>query len=86
MTTEEAITQLTNFKQSLCRYLFGKNIICALDMAINVLNQPEIIRCQDCKHSRPNDYDDDLYCNSSGYVRPDFYCKYGERKWVQKKL
>ena len=49
----------------------------ALNMAIAALQEPEIVRCKDCKH-----WDKEImYCNHTGMqIEPDGYCVYGERK------
>ena len=46
-------------------------------MAIAALQEPEIVRCKDCKH-----WDKEImYCNHTGMqIEPDGYCVYGERK------
>lgn len=53
----------------------------ALKVAIEVLKQPEIIRCKDCEEC--SIFAASVICNSPtlrGYVEPDFYCKYGKRR------
>ena len=55
----------------------------ALRMAIEALQEPEIVHCKDCKY-----WDKEImYCNHTGMqIEPDGYCVYGERKdcWVTK--
>ena len=47
----------------------------ALSLAIEALQEPEIVRCKDCKH-----WDKEImYCNHTGIqIEPDGYCVYGE--------
>ena len=49
----------------------------ALNMAIEALQEPEIVHCKDCRH-----WDKEImYCNHTGMqIEPDGYCVYGERK------
>ena len=49
----------------------------ALSLAIEALQEPEIVHCKDCKH-----WDKEImYCNHTGMqIEPDGYCVYGERK------
>ena len=54
MTREEAQISLAKLK----RYMSGGGVVDrkaneALDMAIKALEQPEIIRCKDCKYRMP---------------------------------
>ena len=55
----------------------------ALSLAIEALQEPEIVRCKDCKH-----WDKEImYCNHTGMqIEPNGYCVYGGRKdcWVTK--
>ena len=42
-----------------------------------------IVRCRDCKHMEEDDPDcleGAFYCDRCGYVKPDGFCKWGERK------
>jgi len=44
----------------------------------------EIIRCRDCKHyitKFRDEYDDTVWCGlHAGYVEPDGFCAWGERR------
>lgn len=51
----------------------------ALDVAIEALEQPEIIRCEDCKHSKPVD-SQWIRCELSSCKLPDFYCASARRR------
>lgn len=47
----------------------------ALSLAIEALQEPEIVHCKDCRH-----WDKEImYCNHTGMqIEPDGYCVYGE--------
>lgn len=74
MTSKEAI-------EILCDQIKG-NKSEAMQMAIKALTQPEIIRCNECKHSEPW-YRDKLRCflwHEKGIdVFGDGFCNYAER-------
>lgn len=54
----------------------------ALDAAIKALEQPEIIRCKECKWWSNDEYRECSNPNySDGYVTPKgFYCAWAERR------
>lgn len=53
----------------------------ALEMAIEVLKQPEIIRCKDCSISTFDKQTNLFYCNTLDvYKLPEFYCGYARRR------
>ena len=76
MDREKAIRILTLFREEWDRHSKTPNAK-ALDMAIEALQEPEIVHCKDCKH-----WDKEImYCNHTGMqIEPDGYCVYGERK------
>ena len=86
ITKQEAIDLLDNLI-GMIEDNHGSDYDSAIRMAIDVLkNQPEIIRCKDCKHrvytedgeSNPHD----IVCHyhmSDGFDETDF-CSYAERK------
>ena len=55
---------------------------CASDALAMLKEQPEIVRCKDCKHYKdgfcynPNTFDDEKTC---GNTTPDWYCADGKR-------
>ena len=55
----------------------GTELCEAVDMAIEALQEPEIVHCKDCRH-----WDKEImYCNHTGMqIEPDGYCVYGERR------
>ena len=50
----------------------------AYRMAIEALKQPEIVRCNDCKHWDKSDFG--WFCPYHHDAKPDWYCADGERK------
>ena len=89
MDRKEAIERLFYLKSkaenalinsnSYCDWLINdvKGTINAFSMAIEALQEPEIVHCKDCRH-----WDKEImYCNHTGMqIEPDGYCVYGERK------
>ena len=79
LTTKDAITVLRNLQDWLYySSMNGGTSIQreAIDMAIGVLKQPEIIRCKDCKH-----YEYGI-CKKAGLCvnkSPNGFCDWGER-------
>ena len=82
MTNEEAIKWLTSlqifFKEDSEQYI-------SLDMAIEALKQPQIIRCKDCKWSdwyTAGDGKKYCYCMETGVGgrTENDYCSYAERE------
>ena len=74
MTNEEAICTLAKFK----RYISGGGVIdrqanSAIDMAIEALKQPQIIRCKDCKWYEKLGED-----SSYGYCHAMKHCHYSK--------
>ena len=84
MTREEVITR-TKDHIEIHRYheRNAVKIFEALDTAIKALEQPEIVRCKDCKHSE-HWYKDKRRCflwHEAGIdVFEDGYCSYAERR------
>ena len=79
MTREEAIARIKDHMSVHKIYEErAVKITEALNMAISALEQPEIIRCKDCKYR-----DDDDFCMGRGYpnslVPDDGFCDKGER-------
>lgn len=49
--------------------------------AMQTVDAVEVVRCKDCKHYRPEEYE--CGCDFAGglpYVKADDYCSYGEGK------
>ena len=77
MTREEAIEIISrplNMKHA------PEDILEAHKMAISALEQPEIVRCRECKHYRALHDQDDLCVYTMTSVEADDYCSYAERK------
>lgn len=51
----------------------------ALNMAIEALQQPEIVRCEDCKKCQIEILCNDYWCDGKK-VWKDHYCGYAERR------
>lgn len=89
MTREEAIKILEGLAVPVCAEA-------AFDMAIEVLEQPEIIRCKDCKYRMPYDWmfsevwqsqnmddypDDEIGCQyCDTNMTADDFCSRAERR------
>lgn len=85
MTREEAITRLKNMA-----WLYGsterEQNIEAIDLAIEALSEPSIVRCKDCKFKSLDDDGDTkyYYCaledrpNRNWSVDDTDYCSWGE--------
>lgn len=76
MTREEAIERI---KRHMIVHQIGAyphiKLAEALSMAIEALQEPEIVHCNDCKHWDK----EDMYCNHTGMqIKPHGYCVYGE--------
>lgn len=90
MTREEAIRFLNEQKEFLLKGCFWEetrmNTNEAFDMAIKALEQPEIIRCEECRHYRTCEIFGKkiTLCKRREYdalsVEPDDFCSYAERK------
>lgn len=85
MTREEAIIDLNALKFILDNDQYTDEIEEALDVAIEALQQPEIVRCKDCKHYYFADncipQEQRYTCELDGdRWNPDSYCSYAERK------
>lgn len=52
MTKAEAITILNGMRNSTT---YGRHVCDALDMAIEALEQPEIVRCKDCIYGQQDE-------------------------------
>ena len=80
MDREKAIRILTLFREEWDRHSKTPNAK-ALDMAIAALQEPEIVRCKDCKHWIDDyPYSDKVKkCELAGYmVGENGYCVYGK--------
>lgn len=77
MTREEAKREMLFAKREVMEDSW---IDKAYDMAISALEQPEIIRCKDCKYYRQYDDQDDLCVYTMTSVEADDYCSYAERR------
>lgn len=88
MTREEAIMQiridateiageLASERKGLHKTVLLIKKLDALDMAIEALKQPEVVRCRDCKYSI---YPFQLCKLWKRNANPDDFCSYGERK------
>ena len=81
MTREEAIDVLKHNYPSSCY----EDLCKAVDMAIEALEQPEIIHCRECKHSHMT-YDGECkYCDiwfpdEKCYMDGDYFCASAERR------
>ncbi len=78
MTREEAIRELefilVGHPETSAR---GQAVV----MAIEALEQPEIIRCKDCSISSFDKQTNLFYCNALDiYKLPEFYCGYARRR------
>ena len=77
MDRKEAIAEfkerlaITDYKEHIPEYYE------AIELAIEALQEPEIVHCKDCRH-----WDKEImYCNHTGMqIEPDGYCVYGERR------
>ena len=84
MTREEAIQKIQNDLKLHHDYLSG-NYRKALRLAIEALQQPEIVRCRDCKHYYFADnripQEQRYTCELDGdRWKPDSYCSFAERR------
>ena len=77
MDRKEAIEILKKNKPTSDPRRCGIELCEAVDIAIEALQEPEIVHCKDCRH-----WDKEImYCNHTGMqIEPDGYCVYGERK------
>ncbi len=80
LTADEAISKLRLFQRLIAsRQWEDKECVVALQMGIRAIQQPEIVRCKDCKHWKSG-------CYKKSHVRIgqwtglDWYCADGERK------
>lgn len=73
VTREEAIKWQEVFKRTYGN--FPPEAAEACDMAIEALQEPEIVHCKDCKHW----YKEIMYCTYTGIqIEPNGYCVYGD--------
>ena len=84
MTREEAIQKIQNDLKLHHDYLSG-DYRKALRIAIEALQQPEVIRCKDCKYRNeyqfPPKYDIKNYCEKHEKVTSvENFCSWAERK------
>ncbi len=77
MDRKEAIEILKKNKPTSDPRRCGIELCEAVDIAIEALQEPEIVHCKDCRY-----WDKEImYCNHTGMqIEPDGYCVYGERK------
>ena len=86
MTREQAVKILKPILDSFVDYanitmkVEDDNTVDALEMAIEALKQPEIIRCKDCEHWKNEHLCESLSRFGSFETKADFYCGYAERK------
>ena len=75
MDRKEAVEILKKNKPTSDPRRCGTELCEAVDMAIEALQEPEIVHCKDCRH-----WDKEImYCNHTGMqIEPDGYCVYGE--------
>ena len=81
MTREEAIARIKDHMS--VHKIYEERVVKiteALNMAISALEQPEIIRCKNCKYYRQYDDQDDLCVYTMTSVKTDDYCSYAERR------
>ena len=77
MTREKAIYELEDAKDGYAEYLS----IDAINMAIEALKQPEIIRCKDCKHNPKYEWFGCPASHLNEKQKPDSaFCWRGERR------
>lgn len=82
MTRDEAITRLHNIMGFDYHYLPADDAE-AMDMAIEALQHPEIIKCQDCANAAETYMKKPwIYCDAIGdyYKSDEFYCAYARRR------
>lgn len=81
MTNEQAIEKLNDIRCHVKETSIEEQ---ALVMAINALNQPEIVRCKDCKHLynviRGNQGVCQTFNGFSSLVKFNDYCSKAERR------
>lgn len=83
MTPQEAIAIIRTAIAQI-EWEYPMDYAVAFDMAVEALNQPEIIRCRDCKHGEPCN-EGDVFCTKdigtieSSVHKPEWFCAYGER-------
>lgn len=78
MTREEAIERI---KRHVIAHQIGAyphiKLAEALSMAIEALQEPEIVHCKDCKHW----HKEIMYCNYTGMqIEADGYCVYADMR------
>lgn len=81
MTREEAISEISSLKDYMKYERIGSDMVPeALEMAIEALKQPEIIRCKNCEHAKSVN-SRWICCDLSGrYELHDWYCASGRGK------
>jgi len=91
MTFEEAAEKLKRERDGVCRGCMHPSMLgwcenhCklpeAFDMAIEALEQPEIIYCKDCEHKGTKNCVANAWATIFGVtVKDDFYCGLAERR------
>ena len=86
MDNKEAIKLLKNMHWSITNKMNGEvPSSLALNMAIKALEQPEIIRCKDCKYANMTTDGECKYCDiwfpdEKVYMPGDYYCGSAERR------
>lgn len=83
MTRKEAIETI-EMAISQIEWDYPIDYVAAFDKAIEILKQPEIVRCGDCIHwdkGHTEECDNlDSVCFHNGWCKPDWFCADGERK------
>ena len=82
ITKDEAISKLRLFQTLITsRNWEDKECVVALQMGIRAIQQPEIVRCKDCKFGTTEFDDGQRFCEPKGeWHDPDYFCADGKRK------
>ena len=80
MTRKEAIETI-EMAISQIEWDYPIDYVAAFDKAVEILNQPEIVRCKDCKYfpSAPQ-YEPSCWKHRRRGDDPDWFCADGERR------
>lgn len=74
LTKDEAISKLRLFQSLVVSQNWeDKECVVALQMGIHAIQQPELVRCPDCRFKK-------TCINTSTGIDPDGFCKWGRRK------
>ena len=80
MTRKEAIETI-EMAISQIEWDYPIDYVAAFDKAIEILKQPELVRCKDCKHQHEYRTGSCPYYTTYGSVPPDdWFCADGERR------